>query len=148
MSRFTDEVEQTRDTSVWSLTTWADTRSPYDPSGDGGDFLEAIRDAVADAAEEVFEEGMSGDDFEDIMSERGHEDVDSMQHLIYTHITRRVFIDLDLWDEEDELGGNTMDEQVSNIVYQVGTRLFGALAHNIAEAIREDEAEADEEEDE
>lgn len=139
------ELEQ--DNARW-LAEYAGVSAPQRGT-DGEDYLERVRDSFLETARNLVEDteyGTMPDSLRDYLEDHAHDGLDMMHHLIYTTTTRRVFVDLDLWDEEDPLGtSNSVYEMVLNVVYEVGRRLWSDMAEQVAEALCEDLAEEEDE---
>lgn len=138
LPNFMDKIDEIEGDSGYYLASYADVYAPT-PDTEGADFLDCVRTAfLGQVADLEFGDTLDPDAMEEELGEAAHERVDSMSHLIYTHTKWQVFTDLQLWDEEDELGFDTVDGMATGIVYQVGVRLWNHLTLDVAEALRED----------
>jgi hypothetical protein len=125
------------DLTSYALAGMADALCPDAQDSPGAQFLEGVRDAVAEA----IEYGQDSDDAR-------HEIADGAVP-IYTHERWLTFVDLGAYFEDlDELGGPSgdMTQDAAAALYLIASRLVAALYEAYADDDEGDDDEGDDDE--
>lgn len=143
MSRFTDTVSDLKNASAYALADRAECMSPDSHESAGADFLTRVRDDVLEAVEDLdtFDDAA---DFERMTDDASQEVADNAVP-IYTAAKWSTFADLGAYQEDvSEFAGDDvsdMDHLGSLSLYVIADRLVRAILAELADAIREDDAD-------